>query len=247
VAEADLLIHVLDASSPDVAAQRQAVYQVLRQLQVPEAKLRGATIEVWNKSDLLHPGTPAAMQPSRRPSQPCGPTVRSIREPQGLGFGKEGVTDPSGVEALALPGEVSEVGESGARLEGEGGKVMKSGGDESCDPLGDAPVFGGGAGVNDEEPEGEAAAGRGRTVGVKETIAAIQQNTAWEIIQVRSALDCVTGGTRLGEGFGAPLRTSHVPFSSVRLSSSRTNLLHWSGLLTGAWSLWCYISHPVMV
>ncbi len=25
--------------------------------QVPESKLQSATIEVWNKSDLLHPGT----------------------------------------------------------------------------------------------------------------------------------------------------------------------------------------------
>ena len=53
VAAADLLLHVLDVSSPNVAAQRATVYQVLRQLQIPEAKLQDSLIEVWNKSDLI--------------------------------------------------------------------------------------------------------------------------------------------------------------------------------------------------
>ena len=53
VAAADLLLHVLDISSPNVAAQRATVYEVLRQLQIPEVKLQDSLIEVWNKSDLI--------------------------------------------------------------------------------------------------------------------------------------------------------------------------------------------------
>ncbi|KAL3525567.1 hypothetical protein ACH5RR_013939 [Cinchona calisaya] len=51
VVEADLLVHVLDSSSPNLDAQRESVFQVLRQIGVSEEKLE-SMIEVWNKIDL---------------------------------------------------------------------------------------------------------------------------------------------------------------------------------------------------
>ncbi|KAK9828582.1 hypothetical protein WJX72_000864 [[Myrmecia] bisecta] len=53
VVEADLLLHVLDASAPDVQKQRAAVLQVLRSLGISQARLQNRLIEVWNKMDLL--------------------------------------------------------------------------------------------------------------------------------------------------------------------------------------------------
>ncbi|EFJ47127.1 hypothetical protein VOLCADRAFT_105192 [Volvox carteri f. nagariensis] len=53
VVAADMLLHVLDASSPNVAQQRDTVLAVLRQLGVSEKVLTCRTIEVWNKVDLL--------------------------------------------------------------------------------------------------------------------------------------------------------------------------------------------------
>lgn len=57
VVAADVLVHVVDASAPHAAAQRAAVLQVLRQLGVPVSFLQQRVLEVWNKADLLHPGT----------------------------------------------------------------------------------------------------------------------------------------------------------------------------------------------
>ncbi|CAI9111224.1 OLC1v1011397C1 [Oldenlandia corymbosa var. corymbosa] len=51
VVEADLLVHVLDSSSPNVAEQRDSVLQVLHQIGVSNDKLENM-IEVWNKIDL---------------------------------------------------------------------------------------------------------------------------------------------------------------------------------------------------
>lgn len=51
VVEADLLVHVLDSSAPNLSEQREAVLQVLGQIGVPEQKLQNM-IEVWNKIDL---------------------------------------------------------------------------------------------------------------------------------------------------------------------------------------------------
>ena len=51
--EADLLLHVIDGASPDVANQRATVYHVLRELGVTDGQLRSRVIEVWNKADLL--------------------------------------------------------------------------------------------------------------------------------------------------------------------------------------------------
>lgn len=51
VVEADLLVHVLDSSAPNLDEQRQAVLDVLRQIGVSEKKIQDM-IEVWNKIDL---------------------------------------------------------------------------------------------------------------------------------------------------------------------------------------------------
>ncbi|XP_042389617.1 GTP-binding protein At3g49725, chloroplastic-like isoform X2 [Zingiber officinale] len=52
VVEADLLVHVLDSSSPDLDEQRETVLQVLKQIGVSDEKIQNM-IEVWNKIDLL--------------------------------------------------------------------------------------------------------------------------------------------------------------------------------------------------
>ena len=51
--EADLLLHVLDASSPNVGVQREAVYKLLQQLGIAENRLKTQLVEVWKKSDLI--------------------------------------------------------------------------------------------------------------------------------------------------------------------------------------------------
>ncbi|PRW45451.1 GTP-binding chloroplastic [Chlorella sorokiniana] len=53
VTEADLLLHVVDASSPHALQQRTAVLEVLRELGLSEERLQDAVIEVWNKCDQL--------------------------------------------------------------------------------------------------------------------------------------------------------------------------------------------------
>ncbi|XP_039138526.1 LOW QUALITY PROTEIN: GTP-binding protein At3g49725, chloroplastic [Dioscorea cayenensis subsp. rotundata] len=52
VVEADLLVHVLDSSAPNLVEQRSSVLQVLQQIGVAEEKIQNM-IEVWNKIDLL--------------------------------------------------------------------------------------------------------------------------------------------------------------------------------------------------
>ncbi|KAJ9564184.1 hypothetical protein OSB04_000150 [Centaurea solstitialis] len=51
VAEADLLVHVLDSSAPNRDEQKESVLQVLQQIGVSKEKLQNM-IEVWNKIDL---------------------------------------------------------------------------------------------------------------------------------------------------------------------------------------------------
>lgn len=51
VIEADLLVHVLDSSAPNLDEHRSSVLQVLEQIGVSEEKLQNM-IEVWNKIDL---------------------------------------------------------------------------------------------------------------------------------------------------------------------------------------------------
>ncbi|MET0545089.1 MAG: GTPase HflX [Caulobacterales bacterium] len=54
VAEADLLLHVLDISNPESAALRDDVLSTLDQVFEGRGE-RPPTIEVWNKSDILEP------------------------------------------------------------------------------------------------------------------------------------------------------------------------------------------------
>ncbi|KAL2316861.1 hypothetical protein Fmac_030737 [Flemingia macrophylla] len=51
VVEADLLVHVVDSSAPNVDEHRSTVLQVLQQIGVSEEKLQNM-IEVWNKIDM---------------------------------------------------------------------------------------------------------------------------------------------------------------------------------------------------
>lgn len=51
VVEADILLHVLDSSAPNLDEQRKTVFQVLEQIGVSEEKLE-SMIEAWNKIDL---------------------------------------------------------------------------------------------------------------------------------------------------------------------------------------------------
>ncbi len=53
VVEADLLLHIRDASDPDGQAQAADVAAVLEELGIDEARRRERTIEVMNKIDLL--------------------------------------------------------------------------------------------------------------------------------------------------------------------------------------------------
>jgi len=52
VVEADMLVHVLDASAPDLEGHRSTVLQVLQQIGVTQEKINNM-IEVWNKIDLV--------------------------------------------------------------------------------------------------------------------------------------------------------------------------------------------------
>lgn len=61
VAEADLLVHVLDSSAPNRDEQKESVLQVLQQIGVSEEKLQNM-IEVWNKIDLEHDETAVSEQ-----------------------------------------------------------------------------------------------------------------------------------------------------------------------------------------
>ena len=60
VVEADLLLHVMDGASAQMQQQREAVLGVLRQIGVPESRLRSRMIEVINKADLLGAAAEAA-------------------------------------------------------------------------------------------------------------------------------------------------------------------------------------------
>ncbi|KAK7385906.1 hypothetical protein VNO78_31862 [Psophocarpus tetragonolobus] len=51
VVEADLLVHVVDSSAPNLDEHRSTVFQVLQQIGVSEEKLQNM-IEVWNKIDM---------------------------------------------------------------------------------------------------------------------------------------------------------------------------------------------------
>ncbi len=71
VTQADLLLHVLDASSAHVEEQHAAVLGVLRALGVSEARLATGVVEVWNKADLL-PAVNADLVPPEESSSGAG-------------------------------------------------------------------------------------------------------------------------------------------------------------------------------
>ncbi|WVZ60414.1 hypothetical protein U9M48_010438 [Paspalum notatum var. saurae] len=52
VVEADMLVHVLDSSAPNLEEHRSTVLQVLQQIGVSQEKINNM-IEVWNKIDLV--------------------------------------------------------------------------------------------------------------------------------------------------------------------------------------------------
>ncbi|XP_015690048.2 GTP-binding protein At3g49725, chloroplastic [Oryza brachyantha] len=52
VVEADMLVHVLDSSAPNIEEHRSTVLQVLQQIGVPQNKIN-SMIEVWNKIDIV--------------------------------------------------------------------------------------------------------------------------------------------------------------------------------------------------
>jgi GTPase len=60
VTQADLLLHVIDVSSPHRQQQREAVLRVLEELEVSSKP----TLEVYNKIDLSTPGTGLFSQPN---------------------------------------------------------------------------------------------------------------------------------------------------------------------------------------
>ncbi|KAI3424852.1 hypothetical protein D9Q98_008236 [Chlorella vulgaris] len=72
VTEADLLLHVLDTSSPQVLEQRQAVISVLRELGMSEERLRDGVLEIWNKVDLLAQQDPGEQQEQDQQQQQTG-------------------------------------------------------------------------------------------------------------------------------------------------------------------------------
>lgn len=127
---------------------------------MPEAKLQNSTIEVWNKSDLLHSGTLAAMQdPRRTPYPPRGPTMRSMRLSLPAAD-KETEQDPGASED---PGQGAEASVRG-----------NSSGAKACEPSEAVPSTGG----------GEGHAGGRESMGVQEATDAIQHGIAWDIVEV---------------------------------------------------------------
>lgn len=62
VMSADVLLHVVDGSSPHALTQRCAVVKVLQQLGLSEYDLNSRTIEVWNKMDAVQGAVQGAVQ-----------------------------------------------------------------------------------------------------------------------------------------------------------------------------------------
>ncbi|MDC2993200.1 GTPase HflX, partial [bacterium] len=65
VQTADMVLHVRDISHPDSDAQKQDVMAIMRDLGFDDNRLFEATVEVWNKIDLLD-AAPPAMAPDNR-------------------------------------------------------------------------------------------------------------------------------------------------------------------------------------
>ena len=110
---AELLIHVRDAASPTIEAQKVQVEAVLAELEVRDT----ATLQVLNKADLLPPGTPVAP----------GELLVSARDGEGLdalleAMDKALVADPLIEADFRIPqseGRVLAALERGATLSGQ--------------------------------------------------------------------------------------------------------------------------------
>lgn len=84
VAEADLLLHVIDAAAEDAAAMREHVLGVLAEIGAAEVP----TIEVWNKVDLLQdPATADASDRLAKPATPGTPKRRVVAVSASTGVG----------------------------------------------------------------------------------------------------------------------------------------------------------------
>ncbi len=93
VAEADLLLHVVDAAAEDSEAREAAVEEVLREIGAGDVP----RVTVLNKADLLEPG----QAPARLSSQP-GSFVVSARTGQGLSELRAAVADRLALDRLRV-------------------------------------------------------------------------------------------------------------------------------------------------
>lgn len=108
VVEADLLLHVIDGSSEQMLAQREAVLAVLRRLGVSEARLQSGVIEVVNKSDLFSSGPSAAALPEAGTSgshlSDSSDAEEAFGEVGTAGSAQEGQDSPSIAGSAEAPG-----------------------------------------------------------------------------------------------------------------------------------------------
>lgn len=136
VAEADLLLHVLDVSNPEHAALRQDVLSTLDQV-FGDTLERPPVIEVWNKADLLPLSAHEALQ--ARAGQSANAFLASAVTGEGLdavgkaiedilATGSEVIELTLSPEAGAARAWLFEHGEVGAEkpLNGDGGAIVMS-------------------------------------------------------------------------------------------------------------------------
>lgn len=120
VVEADLLLHVIDASSPNAATQRQAVYDVLEQLGIGSSQAKQRVVEVWNKCDLVPQETASAeVSASEFVGDPCS-TMSGIEH------------EPEADEDTGAKGGVQQSSEDDLHLE-SGRSLMMSGQDRTAE------------------------------------------------------------------------------------------------------------------
>ncbi|BDA45810.1 probable GTPase HflX [Coccomyxa sp. Obi] len=151
VVEADLLLHVIDGSSEQMLAQREAVLAVLRRLGVSEARLQSGVIEVVNKSDVFSSGLSAAALSDERPSDhllDSSAADEAFDEMETAGSVQEAENGPSMAGSAEAPGgdlaeaQCSAVSESdschpqaartiGSSVEGDG-ESHSSASEEAC-------------------------------------------------------------------------------------------------------------------
>jgi GTPase len=110
VLEADLVLHVRDASHPDWAAQKEDVLGVLDELGV-DHQAQEAMIEIWNKIDRFEPGErPAASNGKREPKSV------SISALTGEGFDRLLAMIDEALSASSVEAELRLAPEDGADL-----------------------------------------------------------------------------------------------------------------------------------